>query len=105
MEEFKKLMNEPLKKPAYKREFYYDFKKYRAKRSNCCLQFVHIFVRYVKEHWKNKMRFLALLILPSLFILLGWHFARYYYNHDVPSKIFSPDMYPMKNKVLVNEKT
>ena len=51
MEEFKKLMNEPLKKPAYKREFYYDFKKYRAKRSFCCLQFVHIFLRYVKEHW------------------------------------------------------
>ena len=51
MEEFKKLMNEPIKKPAYKREFYYDFKKYRAKRAFCCLQFVHIFLRYIKEHW------------------------------------------------------
>ena len=51
------------------------------------------------------MRFLALLILPSLFIFLGWHFARYYYNYDVPSTVFSPDMYPTKVKVLVNERT
>ena len=105
MEEFKKLMNEPIKKPAYKREFYYDFKKYRAKRAFCGLQFVHILLRFVKEHWKNKARFLALLILPSLFIFLGWHFARYYFNRNVDSKVFSPDMYPSKNKVLVNEKT
>ena len=48
---------------------------------------------------------MALLILPSLFVFLGWHFARYYFNRNVDSKVFSPDMYPSKNKVLVNEKT
>ena len=59
----------------------------------------------MKEHWKNKARFLALLILPSLFVFLGWHFARYYFNRSVDSRVFSPDMYPLRNKVLVNEKT
>ena len=106
MKEFMQFMrSEPIKKPAYIGEFFYDFKKYRTRRSFCCIQFFYILLRYVKEHWSNKARFLALLIMPSVFVFVGWHFARYFYNKDVESRIMSPDFYPMKNKIMVNEKT
>jgi len=35
MDEFVESMNQPMDKPKYRREFAYDFKKYRAKRTSC----------------------------------------------------------------------
>ena len=36
MKEFLKLQKSVLKRPNYKRELFYDFKKFRARRKNCC---------------------------------------------------------------------
>ena len=105
MKELMNLTSQPFVKPKYNGDFHYDFKRHRTSSTFCCVQFIHILVRHFKEHWSNKARFLALLILPSLFVYLGWHFARYFYNTNVPSHIIAPDLYPLKNKIVVNEKT
>ena len=43
--------------------------------------------------------------MPFLFTLLAWHFARYYKFEANESRVIEPDWFPLKNKILVNEKT
>lgn len=43
--------------------------------------------------------------MPFLFTLLAWHFARYYKFEANESIVIEPDWFPLKNKILVNEKT
>ena len=107
MREFKELMDLPVIHPApsAKGEIRFDFRRNRARGRLCILQCLLIFIRHLKEHWANKARFLALLIMPGLFTYSSWHFARYYEAKAVDSRVISPDWYPLKNKILVNEET
>ena len=78
MIEFLQLLEEPLKRPKYARELFYDFRKNRAKGSNCIMQMLFIWLRFWKEHLNNKKRCCALFLMPAVFVFVGWHFARYH---------------------------
>lgn len=65
------------KRPAYRRDFYYDFKRYKTKRTFGPMQCPAICRRNVREHLHNKRRCCALFWLPSLYMILTWHFVRY----------------------------
>ena len=95
MIEFLNSMSQPLQKPNYRREFFYDFKKYKSKRTSCPFQCFFLVLRQLKDHWNNKLRFCTMLILPAIFIYLSWHCARYYSGSDVPSRVMEPDWMPM----------
>ena len=93
------------KKPTYRGELFYDFKNQRSKPKFFGTQCCCIFVSRWKEHWNSKLKFLALIILPFLFTFLAWHCVRYYKFVETESRVVSPDWFPLKNKILVNEKT
>lgn len=50
MKEFLEMGSGPAKRTAYRRDFYYDFKRYKTQRLNSLLQCPIICRRYVKEH-------------------------------------------------------
>ena len=104
MKEFLKLQKSVLKRPNYKRELFYDFKKFRARRKNCCTQCCGIFARHWKENWNRKLRCLGLLVLPALSIYLSYYCCRSYFHSDNDSRLVDPDWFT-SNKILVNEKT
>ena len=51
------------------------------------------------------MRCATLFLLPLLLVLMGWSFARYFYNPTSPSQLLTPAWLPPKQSILVNEKT
>ena len=104
MKNFMQAMKEPVQKPTYRGELFYDFKKYRTKPKSIGSQCCCIFVTKWKEHWNAKARFLVVIIFPLLFVYLAWHCTRFYQAENNESRVISPDWYPM-NKILVNEKT
>ena len=105
MQIFMSQQGEPLQKPAYRRDLYYDFKKHKAKRRFGLLQCPAICGRHIREHWRNKFRCLAMLILPSLYVLVSWHSIRYYRHLTRDYLQLSPEILPHKQPILVNEKT
>jgi len=105
MTEFLKLANEPIKQPAYRRDYYYDFKGLRPKRKFGPLQCPVICRRHLSEHWNNKVRFVALLVLPALFVFLSWLSVRYYRHKSSESQLLIPEWLPAKQPILVNSKT
>ena len=105
MQEFLSLIKKPVKRPNYKRELFYNFKKFRSKRKFCGTQCCCIYARHCKENWNTKFRCCALFLLPALAIYINWHFVRYYWGKDVESRVYAPDWYPLKTPILVNEKT
>ena len=79
MNEYLAMENVPISKTAYRSEDdVFDFKNQRARRSFCLTQCIVIFLRKFQEHWNNKARFLALAVLPGLFVFLSWHCTRYF---------------------------
>lgn len=105
MEEFLSLIKNKVKRPNYKRELFYNFKKFRARRRNCCSQCFCLCWNNVVIDWNSKLRFCAIFLLPALMIHIDWHFIRYYWSSDVDSRVVSPDWMPLKTPILVNEKT
>lgn len=105
MRAFNMLMDEPLRRPAYKRELQYDFRRYKPKRSFCCTQCCCICVRHTRDHCRNKSRFLALILMPSIFVFLSWHCTRYLKQGYSQSRLTSPDMMDLKQPILINSKT
>lgn len=93
------------KRPAYRRDFYYDFKRYKTKRTFGPMQCPAICRRNVREHLHNKRRCCALFCLPSLYMLLTWHFVRFMYVVDSGKLELVPSLLPAKQQILVNEKT
>lgn len=72
------LNSEPVKKPTYQRDYFYDFKQHKTKRTFGPLQCPALCRIHIKEHWHNKRRCLALFFLPMLYVYLSWHCVRYY---------------------------
>lgn len=105
MKEFLDMSKLPAKRPAYRRDFYYDFKKYKTKRQFGPLQCAAICRKNSKEHWHNKSRCLALFILPAMYVWLSWHSIRYYRHMSSGSLELTPDVLPFKQPLLVNKKT
>ena len=93
------------RRPAYRRDFYYDFKRYRTKRTFGPIQCPAICRRNIREHWHNKKRCFGLFCLPSLYMVLVWHFVRYMKIIETEPLAFTPDVLPFKQQLLVNEKT
>ena len=73
------------KKPTYRGELFYDFKKFKARPKFFGTQCCCIFLSKWKEHWNAKARFLALIILPCLMTLVAWHCIRFYHFRELES--------------------
>lgn len=105
MTEFRGSMQEPLKRPKYRRDLFYDFRKHRARARPWYLQAIFIFVRFWLEHWNKKLRFIAIAVLPSMLVYSGWHSARYFKNFESESLELTPQMYQPYSKLIVNNRT
>ena len=93
------------KSPAYRRDFNYDFRRYKSKRTAGFLQCPVICKRYIMEHWHNKCRCVALFCLPSMYMWMTWHFARYLGTWESGTLSLTPEVFANKQQLLVNEKT
>lgn len=92
-------------RPKYRRDLFYDFRKYRARNRPWYYQAFFIFMRFWKEHWNNKLRFILLMVLPAMVVLSGWRFARYFKQIETESMLLEPDLIEPYNKLFVNERT
>ena len=95
----------PAVRAKYNRDYAYDFKKYKTKRTAFPLQYLFMCVRQGREYIKRPLRLITLLVLPPVFVLLGYLCVRYYHHQETESMLLSPDHYPEKQPILVNNRT
>ena len=68
-----------------------------------CSNFRAVMLKRFQTYKRNKSRVFCEVILPSVFMIFGVWLASVNWSFRSDSRLFTPSLYPMKQKLLVNE--
>ena len=68
-----------------------------------CNNFAAVFLKRFNSYKRSKKRVFTEIFLPSAFLVIGTWISSIDFSYRSDSRVFSPGMYPLKQKILVNE--
>jgi len=69
---------------------------------SCCNNFKAVFIKRANSYRRSKKRVFTEVLLPSAFLLFGVYIASVDFSFRSPSRLFTPELYPLKQKLLIN---
>ena len=70
-----------------------------------CNNLKAVLSKKIKTYWRQKKRLCLEIFMPSLFMAFGIWVATINFTYRSDSRVLTPDLYPLRQKLLVNELT
>jgi hypothetical protein len=67
-----------------------------------CYNLQSCLLKRFNNYRRNRKQLFSEVFMPSFFMAFGIYLANIDFTYRSPSKIYTPDAYPLKQKILVN---
>lgn len=76
---------------------------YANAQGGCCSNLCSVFCKKLKESRRRTFVTFLEIFIPIMFMFLGTYFSTFDKYFQSESKVLSPDQYPLKQRILMNE--
>jgi len=84
-----------------------NFKKFSISEdpldTSFCNNFAAVLLKRFNSYRRNKRRVITEIFLPSAFMMFGVWISSLDFSFQSPSRLLEPSLYPLKQKLLMNE--